>query len=131
MLVIFVVHQAQTNSTSSLNYLLKSTNIQPLHVRRIKQMACDVFKIINKMSPEYINDLVEIKTSTYNFRAEKQAEVPRINATRYGLRSFRSKVAHVLNRLPNELPVAESYPQFRRLIHSWDSPICRCSLCST
>ena len=41
-------------------------------------MACEVFKIINKMSPEYINDLVEIKTSTYNFRAEKQAEVPRV-----------------------------------------------------
>ena len=33
-------------------------------------MACEVFKIINKISPEYINDLVEIKTSTYNFRAE-------------------------------------------------------------
>ena len=42
-------------------------------------MACEVFKIINKMSPEYINDLVEIKTSSYNFRAEKQAEVPRVN----------------------------------------------------
>ena len=47
--------------TSSLNDLLKSTNTQPLHVRRIKQMACEVFKTINKMSPEYINDLVEIK----------------------------------------------------------------------
>ena len=55
--------------TSSLNDLLKSTNTRPLHVRRIKQMACEFFKIINKMSPEYINDLVEIKTSTYNFKA--------------------------------------------------------------
>ena len=60
--------------TSSLNNLLKSTNTQPLHVRRIKQMAFENFKIINKMSPNYINDLVEIKTSTYNFRAEKQPE---------------------------------------------------------
>ena len=117
--------------TSSLNDLLKSTNTQPLHVRRIKQMACEVFKIINKMSPEYINDLVEIKTSTYNFRAEKQAEVPRVNTTRYGLRSFRSEAARVWNSLPNEMRVAESYPQFRRLIHSWDSPICGCPLCST
>ena len=117
--------------TSSLNDLLKSTKTQPLHVCRIKQMACEVFKIINKMSPEYINDLVEIKTSTYNFRAEKQAEVPRVNTTRYGLRSFRSEAARVWNSLPNEMWVAESYPQFRRLIHSWDSPICGCPLCST
>ena len=83
-------------------------------------MACEVFKIINKMSPEYINDL-----------AEKQTEVPRVNKTRYGLRSIRSEAARVWNRLPNELQVAESYPQFGRLIHSWDSPICGCPLCST
>ena len=37
------------------------------------------------MSPENINDLVEINTLTLrNFRAEKQAEVPRVNTTRYG-----------------------------------------------
>ena len=78
-------------------------------------MACEVFKItcINKMSPEYINDLVEIKTSTYNFRVEKQAEGPRVNTARYGLRSFRSEAAWVWNRLLNEVRVAESYPQFR------------------
>ena len=36
-------------------------------------MACEVFKIVNKLSPEYINDLVKIKPSTYNFRAERPA----------------------------------------------------------
>ena len=36
-------------------------------------MACLVFKIIYKLSPEYIYDIVEIKTSTYNFRAQRQA----------------------------------------------------------
>ena len=108
-------------------------NTQPLHVRRIKQMARDVFKIINKMPPGYINDLVEIKTSTYNFRAERQAEVPRVNATKYGLRYFRWEAAQVWNSLPNELRVAVSSPPppFRRLIHSWDSAICGCPLCST
>ena len=58
---------------SCLNDLLKLTNTQPFHVSRLKQMACVVFKIIYKLSPEYINDIVEIKTSTYNFRAQRQA----------------------------------------------------------
>lgn len=117
--------------SSSISDLLKSTNTQPLHVRRLKQMACEVFKIVNKLSPEYINDLVKIKPSTYNFRAEKQAEIPSVNTTRYGLRSFRSEAARVWNSLPNELRVAESYPQFRRLIRGWDSLGCKCPLCST
>ena len=64
-------------------------------------MACEVFKIVNKLSPEFINDLVKIKPSTYNLRTEKQAEIPRVNTTRYGLRSFRSEAARVWNSLPN------------------------------
>ena len=117
--------------SSPINDLLKSTNTQPLHVRRLKQMACEVFKIVNKLSPEYVNDLVNIKPSTYNFRAERLAEVPRVNTTRYGLRSFRSEAARVWNSLPNELRVAESYPQFRRMIRGWDGLGCKCPLCST
>ena len=116
---------------SSINDLLKSTSTQPLHVLRLKQMACEVFKKVNKLSPEYINDLVNIKPYTYNFRAERLAEVPRVNTTRYGLRSFRSEAARVWNILPNELRVAESYPQFRRMIRGWDGLGCKCPLCST
>ena len=119
--------------SSSINDLLNSTKLytQPLHVRRLKQMACEVFKLVNKLSPEYINDLVNIKPSTYNFRAERQADVPRVNTTRYGLRSFRSEATLVWNSLPNELRVAESYPQFRRMIRGWDGLGCKCPLCST
>ena len=106
--------------SSPLSDLLKSTNTQPLHVRRLQQMACEIYKIVNKMSPEYFSDLVKIKSSHYNFRAERQAEVPRVNSSRYRLRSFRSEAARVRNSLPNEIRVADSYPQFRRLIPSWD-----------
>ena len=60
--------------TSSLPDLLKQTNTQPLHVRRMKLMACEVYKIVNDLSPKYINDMVNIKNSSYNFRSEKKAE---------------------------------------------------------
>ena len=39
------------------------------------------FLIVNKPSPEYIHDLVNIKDSTYNFRNERTAEVPRVTAS--------------------------------------------------
>ena len=81
--------------TSSLSTLLTITNTQPLHICRLKQMACEVFKIVNNMSTGYISDLVKIKTSVYDFRVQKKADVPRVNSTRYGLRSFRSEAARV------------------------------------
>ena len=111
--------------------LLLSTNTQPLHIRRLKQMACEVFKIVNNMSPSYISDLVKIKSSVYDFRGERKADVPRVNTTRYGLRSFRSDAARVWNSLPNEVRLVESYPQFHRMVHAWDGPGCKCPLCCT
>ena len=97
----------------------------------LTQLAFEVFKIVNKLSPEYINDLVKIKPSTYNFRAERHAEVPIVNTTRYGLWSFRFEAARVWISLPNVLRVADSYPQFRRMSRSWDGLGCKCPLCST
>ena len=116
---------------SSLSDLLLSTNTQPLHIRRLKQMACEVFKIVNNMSPSYISDLVKIKSSAYDFREEKKADVPRVNRTRYGFRSFRSEAARVWNSLPNEVRLVESYLQFHRMVHAWDGPGCKCPLCCT
>ena len=85
-------------------------------------MACEVFKIVNKLSPEYvyIQDMISVKTSTYNFRGERKADIPRVNTTRYGLRSFRSEAPRIWNSLPNNLRVAESYRQFRGLLRRWD-----------
>ena len=83
-------------------------------------MACEVYKIVNKLSPEYIQDMISVKTSTYNFRGERKADIPRVNTTRYGLRSFRSEAPQIWNSLPNNLGVAESYPQFQGLLRRLD-----------
>ena len=44
-------------------------------------MACEVLKIINKLSPEYIKTLWKYKKhtrKTHKCRAERQAEIPKI-----------------------------------------------------
>ena len=50
-------------------------------------MACKVFRIVDNMSPDYINELVKIKISNYDFREERKADVPRVNTTGYGVLS--------------------------------------------
>ena len=79
----------------------------------MKQMAIEVFKIVNDMSPEYIKDLITIQNSSYNFRRENQASIPQVKSTRYGLRSFRYEAARIWNRLPNDLrsSVREAAPR--------------------
>ena len=71
--------------TYNLSTLFKSTNTQPLYVHRLKQIACKVFRIVDNMSPDYINELVKIKISNYDFREERKADVPRVNIIAYGV----------------------------------------------
>ena len=73
------------------------------------------------IAPDYIKDLINIKQSNYNIRRENQASLPAVKSTRYGLRSFRYEAAHIWNSVPNDLRLlAESFPQFKRLLHAWD-----------
>ena len=92
-------------------------------------MASEVYKIVNDIASDYIKDLINIKKSTYNFRRENQASLPAVKSTMYGLRSFRNEAAQIWNCLPNDLRLAESFPQFKRLLHAWDGDICGCPSC--
>ena len=72
---------------SSAEVLLSLTGTFPLHIKRMKFMACEVFKIVNDLSPKYIQDLVNIKVSNYNFRNGQQATLPKVNSTsHFGMR---------------------------------------------
>ena len=104
--LISLVKNPHLDHTYTPSTFLKSTNTQPLHVRRLKQTTCCVFKIVNKVSVnQYIHDLAKIKKNL-----EKETNVPGVNTTMYGLRSFRSEAAMVWNSLPNEVRLVESYP---------------------
>ena len=112
--------------TSSLQSLLTSTNTLLLHVRRMKQMTSEVYKIVNDIAPDYIKDLVKNK-NLITISGERIA----VKSTRYGLRSFRYEAARIWNCLPNAVRLAESFPQFKRLLHAWDGDICGCPSCSS
>jgi hypothetical protein len=80
-------------------------------------MAIEVYKILNKKSSMYINDLFVYKESRYSFRKTNTVEVPQVRTT-YGLHSFRFAGATLWNELPNELQNVSSLSQFKSLINS-------------
>jgi hypothetical protein len=114
---------------SSLSVLLKTTNTELLHIKRIQLITGEAYKILNKESPAYLQNLLSLKKSHYDTRRERQAFVPRVNSTRYGLKSFRYEATRIWNSLPNNIRKAESYGSFRRLLQRWDGQLCSCRLC--
>ena len=117
--------------TSPISTILEKTNSKLLHVSRIQTIAHEAYKILNKEAPFYLHDILTFKTSSYNSRRQMQAEIPRVNTTRYGLKSFRYEATRIWNSLPNEIRKADSYKAFQRLLQVWEGPLCNCSACCT
>ena len=62
--------------------LLYKTNIPFLHIKRLRTMAIDTFRILNNMSPSVLSDLVRVREcSTYNNRYQNILQVPKVRTT--------------------------------------------------
>ena len=71
---------------STYEELLSKANIPFLHIKRIRIMAVETFRIVNNMSPRVLSDLRDF--STYNFRYQNVLQVPQVRITKYGKKSF-------------------------------------------
>ena len=115
--------------TSSYDQLLEKSNLPSLKIRRMRAMALEVFKIINNQCPLFLQDLVQQRNSTYNFRYQKTLELPRPRTTRYGKQSFSYAAATLWNSLPNHARELSTLSQFKTFIETWTGEKCKCSSC--
>ena len=117
------------HNTSYEDLLMKS-KLPSLKLRRIRTMALESFKIINKDCPVILQDLLTVKHNRYNFRYHNTVEVPHARTTRFGLQSFRHKAAATWNSLPDHVRCMSSFNQFKSFISNWDGSQCKCSACT-
>ena len=60
-------------------------------------------------------DLISLKPSTYDFRNEMQAQLARVNSTRYGLRGCRHEAVRIWNSPQKSLNLILSSGEWSRL----------------
>ena len=114
---------------STYEELLAKSKLPSLKIRRIRTIAIETFKIINKETPQYLHDLVTLKNNKYNFRYSNTAHIPTVKTTRHGLNSFRYYASKTWNELPDHFRKETSFNQFKSLINSWNGSSCHCSFC--
>ena len=66
---------------SSYESILDRINMPTLHISRIRLIALETFKILHKLTPVHLQDLVSYKNSTYSFRYKNLVDLLRV---RYG-----------------------------------------------
>jgi hypothetical protein len=65
---------------SSYEELLQKAKVPSLQIRRMRTMALETYKIINKLAPVCLHDLVHMKNSKYSFRYSNILEIPQIKS---------------------------------------------------
>jgi hypothetical protein len=69
---------------SSYDNLLKKAKVPSLQIRRMRTMALETFKIMNKLSPSCLHSLVHLRNSKYYFRYNNILDIPQVRTSRYG-----------------------------------------------
>ena len=118
------------NYDSSYESLLLSSQLPSLKVRRLRAIAFEVFKILNNLSPDFLNYLLTFKNLSYSFWYTKTVEIPQVRTNRYGTRSFRSTAAKMWNNLPQHFREFTSYNVFKNQVNSWSGEPCVYQFCS-
>ena len=96
----------------------------------MRTMAIECFKILNKLSPSCLHDLVVFKDCKYNFRYSNIVDIPRVRTSTYGKNSFKYAAAVLWNDLPDNFRKISNFNQFKNILKSWNGNVCKCSVCA-
>ena len=97
--------------------LLKQLNLlSPLN-QRIVKMATSVYKAIHGYKvPRGIGELLHERSTNNNLRGKHILELPKVNTTTYGLKSWRYTAAKIWKTLPDQFRAANNIGTFKNLM---------------
>ena len=114
---------------SEYEILCTKAGLTNLHLDRIRKIALEVYKSLNKLSPQYLHDLFQVKEQAVHLRKYKPVTVPKVRTTTFGLQSIRFEGANIWKALPNETKKLTSLKEFSTQLKAWKGYTCKCSLC--
>ena len=109
------------NNDYHLDYstLLSKNEHVTMEAKRTQFLCTEIYKTLNGLNPNYMNKIFVKSCSRYSSRRPHDLMVPRVNQTKFGLKSIQYEGAKLWNHLPNSIKSAENLEIFKTLIKSW------------
>ena len=76
-----------------------------METRRIQDMLLTINNSISDKAPAAIRDLITLRSSKYILRHDYILSLPKVNRTKYGLKSWRYFAAKKWNELANDIRI--------------------------
>ena len=90
------------------------------HIKNIQTLMLEVYKSINRMNPEFMWDLFQVKDTPYNMRADDSLLSLTSTKTRtFGINSLIFRGSILWNSLPNNIKLSLNTNEFKANIKNW------------
>ena len=113
------------------NFFLKTNLSQFIKEISKKTLATEMYKILNVLSPDIMQDIFEIKSNYYNTRDAPAFSSRNIKRVRYGLKTISYMAPKIWNLVPKEMKQVTTLNEFKAKIKIWKLENCPCQLCRT
>ena len=113
------------------NFFLKTNLSQFIKEISKKTLATEMYKILNVLSPDIMQDIFEIKSNFYNTRDAPAFSSRNIKTVRYGLKTISYMAPKIWNLVPKEMKQVTTLNEFKAKIKIWKLENCPCRLCRT
>ena len=115
--------------TLSFNDLLRKDKSVTTHVRNLRPLATEMFKVKNNLSPSFIVELFPEFETRYKLRNKREFIRPKVKTVQWGMESIRYFGPTIWDTLPEEMKSTTTIDSFKQKIQNWEGLDCPCKMC--
>ena len=103
--------------------LLKICGTSAMQIKRIKQLAIEIFKTVNNLNPNFMKNIFTSKQNAWV--RPHDLLVRSHNTATYGDKSFKILGPKIWNALPTDLKHEISLNKLKEYVNLWSGPSCK------
>ena len=117
------------DNDTSFDALLNRDRSMTIHHRNLQQLAIEMFKVKNNLSPSFMHDIFVESKPNYNLRTDAFFETKNIRTVAYGSEMLSYRGSQLWEQIPSVIKNACSLIEFKRKIKLWKPVDCKCRMC--
>ena len=117
----------QQNFASDFEVLLENANEKQVHQKCIELLMIEIYKYLNGLSPDIMNDIFKLRENTYNLKNFHIFESENPRTKRFGLDCIAYRASQLWKNVPVEIRNSNSLTVFKEKIKKVPLIPCSCN----
>ena len=116
--------------SSDYQTLLKLSRKPSMEIKRLRNLALEIFKTINDLNPSFMKSIFSAKLNARVRVRPNDILVKARKSATFGDKSLATLGPKIWNALPQNTKAENSYVKFKEYIATWFGPKGKCTVCS-